>query len=71
MYDLNTKKQARLEILSQNQKNLQTEATRIRQTIEKVLDQNTPLAAIIRILLEEQGITMFSILTNGLEKIVR
>ena len=71
MYDLNTKKQARLEILSQNQKDLQTEATRIRQTIEKVLDQNTPLAAIIRILLEEQGITMFSILTNGLEKIVR
>ena len=68
---MNTKKQARLEILSQNQKDLQTEATRIRQTIEKVLDQNTPLAAIIRILLEEQGITMFSILTNGLEKIVR
>ena len=69
--NLNTKKQARLEILSQNQKDLQTQATRMRQTIEKVLDQNTSLAERIRTSFKEQGITMFSILTNGLEKIVR
>ena len=69
--ELVTKKQARLEILSQNQTDLQTQATRIRQTIEKVLNQNTSLAEIICILLKEQRITMFSILTNGLEKIVR
>ena len=36
--DLNTKKQARLEILPQNWKDLQTQVARIRQTIEKVLD---------------------------------
>ena len=36
--DLNTEKQARLEILSQNRKDLQTQVARIKQTIEKVLD---------------------------------
>ena len=33
--DLNTEKQARLEILSQNRKDLQTQVARIRQTIKK------------------------------------
>ena len=41
--DLNTEKQARLEILSQNRKDLQTQVARIRQTAEKVFDQNTSL----------------------------
>ena len=45
---LNTKKQARLEILSQNRKDLQTQFTRIRQTLEKVFDQNASLAERIR-----------------------
>ena len=58
--DLNTEKQARLEILSQN---LQTQVARIKQTIEKVLDQNTSLAERIRTLFREHGITIFSILT--------
>ena len=35
--DLNTEKQARLEIMSQNRKDLQAQVARIRQTIEKVL----------------------------------
>ena len=39
--DLNTEKQARLEILLQNQKDLQTHVARIKQTLEKVLDKNT------------------------------
>ena len=42
--DLNTEKQARLEILSQNRKDLQTQVARIKQTLEKVLHQNTSLA---------------------------
>ena len=42
--DLNTEKQARLEILPDNRKDLQTQVTRIKQTIEKALDQNTSLA---------------------------
>ena len=42
--DLNTEKQARLNILLQNRKYLQTQCARIRQTVEKVLDQNASLA---------------------------
>ena len=61
--DLNTEKQARLEILSQNRKDLQTQVARIKQILEKVLDKNTSLAERIRTLFREQGITIFSILT--------
>ena len=57
--DLNTEKQARLEILSQNRKDLQTQVARIKQTLEKVLDQNTSLAEKIRTLFREQGISYF------------
>ena len=60
---MNTEKQARLEILSQNRKDLQTQVARIKQTLEKVLDQNTSLAERICTLFREQGITIFSILT--------
>ena len=60
---MNTEKQARIEILSQNRKDLQTQVARIRQALEKVLDQNTSLAERIRILFKEQGISIFSILT--------
>ena len=59
--DLNTEKQARLEILSQNRKDLQTQAVRIKQTIAKVLDQDMSLAERIRTLFHEQGKTIFSI----------
>ena len=61
--DLNTEKQARLEILSQNRKDLQTQVAKIRQTLEKVLDKDTSLAERIRALLREQGITITAILT--------
>ena len=37
--DLNTEKQARLEILLQNRKDLQMQVARIKQTLEKVLDK--------------------------------
>ena len=56
---LNTEKQARLEILSQNRKDLQTQVAKIKQTLEKVLDKNTSLAERIRTLFR----TLFSILT--------
>ena len=42
--DLNTEKQARLEILSRNRKNLQTQVARIKQSLEKILDKGTSLA---------------------------
>ena len=41
--DLNTEKQARLEILSQKRKDLQTQVARIKQILEKVLDKNSSL----------------------------
>ena len=60
---MNTEKQARLEILSQNRKDLQTQIARIRQTLENVLGQDVSLAERISTLFKEQGITLFSILT--------
>ena len=61
--ELNTEKQARLEILSQNRKDLQIQVARIKQTIAKVFDQDTSLAERIRTLFHEKGITIFTILT--------
>ena len=61
--DLNTEKQARLEILLQNRKDLQTQVARIKQTLEKVYDKNTSLAERFRTLFREQGTTFFSIVT--------
>ena len=61
--DLNSEKQARLEILSQNRKDIQTQVTRIKQTLKKVLEKDTSLAERTRTLFHEQGITIFSILT--------
>ena len=51
--DLNSKKQTRLEILSQNRKDLQTQVPRIKQILEKVFDKNTSLAEKIRTLFRE------------------
>ena len=48
--DLNTEKQARLEILCQNRKYLQTQVARIKQTLEKLLEKSTSLAEVIRTL---------------------
>ena len=62
--DLYTEKQARLQILSQNWKDLQTQGERIEQTLEKVLDKDASLAERIRTLFKKQGITLFSILTT-------
>ena len=61
--DLNTKKQVKLEKLSQNREDLQAQVARIKETLEKVLDQNASLAERIRTLFRDQGITIFSILT--------
>ena len=61
--DLNTEEQARVEILSQNRKDLQTQVARIKQTIEKVPDKDAFLTERIRTLFHEQSITIFSVLT--------
>ena len=61
--DLNTEKQARLEILSQNRKYLKTQVARIKQTLKKVLDKDASLTERIRSLFREQRITIILILT--------
>ena len=60
---MNTEKQARIEILSQNRTDLQTQVAMIKQTIEKVYDNSTSLAERILTLFREQSINIFSILT--------
>ena len=62
--DLNIEKRARLEILWQNRKGLQTQVARIKQTIEKILDKDTPLPERIRILIREQIVLKVSTLTT-------
>ena len=62
--NLNTERQARLEILSQNRKDLQTQYARIRQTLEKVRDKNTPLPERILTLIREQIVTIILTLTS-------
>ena len=61
--DLNAEKQARLELLSQNRKYLQTQVARMKQISEKVFDKDASLAERICALFREQGITIFLILT--------
>ena len=61
--NLNTEKQARVEILSQNRKYLPTQVARIKQTLEKVLDEDGSLTERICTLFREQGITIISKLT--------
>ena len=56
--NLNTKKKAGLEMLSQNQKDLQTQIARIRQTLEKILDKDISSAERIHTLFREQGINI-------------
>ena len=61
--DLNTEKQAKLEILSQNRKDLQMQVARIKKNLGKVLDKDTSLVERIHTLFREQGITILSTLT--------
>ena len=53
-----------LEILSQNRKDLQAQVSRIKQTIEKIIDKEVPLLERIRTLFKERGVTIFSIMTT-------
>ena len=59
LQDLQEERQVRLEFLSQNRKDLQTQVARIKQTIEKILDSDISLGERIRILFRGQGITIF------------
>lgn len=59
---LNTERQARLEFLSQNWRDFQTQVARTKQIIKKVLDKDESLVEGISTFFCEHGITIFSIL---------
>ena len=57
-------RQANLEILPETREDLQTQIARIKQTIEKVLDEDKSFAERIQILFREQSIRIISILSS-------
>ena len=61
--DLKEERKARLELVTQNRKDLQSNIARIKQTVERVLDSDTTLAEKIRTIFREQGLTIGAILT--------
>jgi len=61
--DLNEERSVRLEVLNNNREQLRTQVNRIRETINRILHEDTTLAERIKTLFREQGITIVSILT--------
>lgn len=61
--DLYTERSARLEALESNRENMRSNFERIRETVHRILNEDTTFAERIKTLFKEQGITLFSILT--------
>ena len=61
--DLQIERDARLEVLSTNRKELSSQISRIRETIRTILNEDTTLVERIKTLFREQGITIASVLT--------
>ena len=62
--DLKEERSARLEIISQNRKELSSQFSRIKQTIEKILDEDMSLREKLKLILREHGLTITAILTS-------
>ena len=61
--DLESERSARLEVINVNRDKLRSQVSRIKETIHKVLNEDTTLGERIRTLFREQGITIVSVLT--------
>ena len=61
--DLQDERSARLEAASATKDALRSQISRIRETISRILHENTTLAERVRTLFREQGVTLVSILT--------
>jgi len=61
--DLENERSARLEVISIGKEKLRTQTNRVRETIDKILHEDTTLAERIRTLFREQGITIASVIT--------
>ena len=62
--DLQEERSARLEIISQNRKELSSQFSRIKQTIEKILDEDLNLKEKLKLILREHGLTITAVLTS-------
>ena len=62
--DLKEERAARLELLSQNRKELASQFSRIRQTVEKILDEDMSLREKLKLILREHGLTITAVLTS-------
>jgi len=61
--ELKEERSARLEIISQNRKELASQFSRIRQTVEKILDEDLTLREKLRLVFREHGLTITAVLT--------
>ena len=61
---LKEERNARLEIVSQNRKELASQFSRIRQTVEKILDSDLNLREKLKLILREHGLTITAVLTS-------
>ena len=61
---LKEERNARLEIISQNRKELSSQFSRIKQTIEKILDEDMSLREKLKLILREHGLTITAVLTS-------
>jgi uncharacterized membrane protein YeaQ/YmgE (transglycosylase-associated protein family) len=61
--DLESERSARLEVININKDKLRSQVNRIKDTIHKILNEDTTLAERIKTLFREQGITIVSVLT--------
>lgn len=61
--ELQQERSLRLEALSETRHNLRSQVNRIKETVQRVLHENTTLMERIRTLFKEQGITIASIIT--------
>ena len=61
--DLQVERSARIELLSESREKMRSQFARIKETVHRILNENTTLGERIRILFREQGITIASILT--------
>ena len=62
--DLKEERAARLELLSQNRKELASQFSRIRQTVEKILDEDMSLREKLKLVFREHGLTITAVLTS-------
>ena len=61
---LNKERKAKLEILSQNKKELASQFARIRKTVEKILNEDLTLREKIKLVFREHGLTITAVLTS-------